>query len=240
VERLIYGRYNECFAAAFMAPALGMILTDKGIGQWRKTMIRSLLIGFFGLGFIISLIEVNKIGVFSMIPVNLYGLFPILGTLIYKLKFSFVSAVLATTLFFFLAMVLLSWAFRLRRSLGILSLTSLFLVMGVSQYFVLCLPVARWVDSLSLPKVIRAIPDIQALSLDRACGWPREFYHYQYFLPHTRFLSFDSSKDNFPKTDYFISSRFSQTVNKMGARIFAFEEEGDLALWVQKEDPENR
>jgi hypothetical protein len=198
------------------------------------------LIGFFGLGFLISLVEVNKIGVFSMIPVNVHGLFPILGTLIYKLKFSFFSAVLASTLFFFLAAVFLFWAFRLRRFLGIISLSSIFLVMGVSQYFVLCLPVARWVDSLSLPKVIRTLPDIQALSLDRACGSPREYYEYQYFFPYTRFLSFDSSKDIFPRTDYFISSRFSRTANKMGARIVAFEGEGDLALWVQKEGPEKR
>jgi len=233
VERLIYGRYNECFAAAFMALALGMILTEKGIGQWRKTMIRSLLLGFFGLGFIISLVEVNRIGVLSMIPVNVHGLFPILGTLIYKLKFSFVSAVLTTTLFFLLAMMFLARAFRLCRSLGIFSLASLFLVMGVSQYFVLCLPVARWVDSLSLPKVIRSLPDIRALSLDQAGGWPREFYQYQYFLPHIRFLPFNTSKGASPGSDYFISSRFSQAAPKTGARIVAFEGEGDLALWVR-------
>jgi hypothetical protein len=239
-ERLIYGRYNECFAAAFIAPALGMVLANKGIGQGRKTMIRSLWVGFFVLGFIISLVEVNKIEISSMIPVNVHGLFPILGTLIYKLKFSFFSAILASTLFFFLAIAFLYWAFRLHRFLGIISLSSLFLVMGVSQYLVLCLPVARWVDSLSLPKVIRTLPDIRAVSLDRATGRQREFNEYQYFLPYTRFLSFDSSKGNFPETHYFISSRFSQTASKMGACIVALEGEGDLALWVQKEGSKNR
>jgi hypothetical protein len=233
VERLIYGRYNECFAAAFMAPALGMILARKGTGLWPKTGFRPLWIGFSGLGIIISLIEVNRIGVLSLIPSNVHGLFPILGTLIFKLKFSFATAVLATTLFFLLAMMFLAWAFRLRPSLGISTLASLFLVMGVSQYVALCLPVARRVDSLSLPKVIRSIPDIQVLSLDQAAGWPREFYLYQYFLPQIRFLPFNTSKGTSPESDYFISPRSSRGSAMAGGRIVAFEREGDLALWVR-------
>ncbi len=237
-EHLMYGRYNECFVAAFMAVALGAILAGRYDEKWKKKWILAILIGFSGLGFITSLIEVNPIDVSSLIPANVYGLFPILGTLVYKLKISFTSSVLACTLFFLLNILFLTGVFKLRRVLGVISLSSLFLIMGISQYVVLYLP--QRLDALILPKVIHSMPRIKMVSYDVAYGGQREFYRYQYFLPRARLVLFNSSENEFPKSEYFISSRFSQESSKIGAQVIALEKKGDLALWVKKEDVEIR
>jgi hypothetical protein len=240
VERLIYGRYNECFVAAFVASALGAILSGGYDEKWRKTVTVIVTVGLCGLGLVTSLIEVKPIKVFSMIPVNVHGLFPILGTFIYKVKFSFFSAIVACTLIFLSGMIFLSWTFRWRRVLGVIALIGLFLMMGLSQYVVLCLPGAKKVDSLVLPKIIRSMPDVKTVSFDQAYGRPAEFYQYQYFLPHTRFLFFDSSKNILPKSEIFITSPLCEVPPKIGARLVALEKEGDLALWVKREAMQNR
>ena len=237
-EHLIYGRYNESFIAAFVAVALGAILASRYDRKWRKTWILAILVGLSGLGLITSLIEVNPIDVSSIIPVNVYGMFPILGTLVYKLKVSFTYGVMACTLFFLLSILFLTGAFKLRRIFGVIALSSLFLIMGVSQYVVLYLPQTG--DVLILPKVIHSMPDIKMVSYDVAYGRQGEIYRYQYFLPRAQFVFFNSSKNEFPQSPYFISSRFFQEPQKFGAQVIALEKEGNLALWVKKGALQNR
>lgn len=85
----------------------------------------------------------------------------------------------------------------------------------------LFLPGAKRVDSLVLPRVINEIPDVRTISYDTAYKRPVELYQYQYFLPHTRFLFFDSSKNEIPESDRFISSRFSKEAQEIGDRVVA-------------------
>ena len=233
----IYGRYNECFVAPFMALALGTILAGRFSEKWRRSSIAAVLIGLTGLGLVTSLMKVNPIGVYSVIPENIYGLFPVLGTLVYKLKFSFASAVWISTLFILLGILFLAWAFKVGRFFGVLSLCSLFLMIAVPQYVVLYHPGRG--NSLTLPKAIRSMPGAGTVSFDLDSGRPGEFYRYQYLLPLTRFLVFSSSKGESPETDVFITSRFSERFRDSGARLLTPEKEGNLGLWAKLGSPAN-
>jgi hypothetical protein len=234
----IYGRYNECFVAVFMALALGTILAGRFSEKWIKLSIAIGLIGLPGLGLFASLIKINPIDIYSVIPENVHGLFPILGTLVYKLKFSFASAVWVSTLFFLLAILFLTWAFKVGRFFGIFPLCSLFLITAVSQYVVLYHPGKG--ESLNLPKAVRSVPGAGTISFDLDSGKPGELYRYQYLLPFTRFLFFNSSKSELPETDVFITSRFSERFRDSGARLLTVEKEGDLGLWVKLGSPTNQ
>jgi hypothetical protein len=236
---LIYGRYNECFIAFGMAVGLGTILEDKSDEKSWKSLRLIMVSMFIGLSLI-------TLGVASLTPeselcgFNLLGLFPILGAIRYKLQFSTSMGILACGLYALIVMVSLMRVFKIKRGAGIALLGSLFLMFALVQYVFLFLPGTKRVEALVLPKIIRAMPDTNTVSFDQGCRRPVQLYQYQYFLPHTRFLFFDSSKDELPKTDFFIASRFSEKTRNWGARLVSLEKEGDLSLWIKKRGLESR
>jgi hypothetical protein len=220
-----------------MAAALGLILTNPFDGTYWRTIGLIVLLILSGLSIVTLGIGVNLIKNPTLTGgIHWLGIFPILGAIRFKLQLSFFVGILACSLYAFVVIVILMLAFKAKRYVGILMLCTLFSMFTLVQYVYLLLPVTKKVESLVLPKVIQAMPDVNVVSFDRNYRRPAELYRYQYFLPETRFLFFDSSKKELPQSQVFITSRYSEVPNKLDANLIALEQEGDLALWVQVTD----
>jgi len=230
---LIYGRYNECFIAFGIAVGLGEILEDRLDEKFWKRLRLIMMSMFIGLSLI-------TLGVATLNPqselcgFNLFGLFPILGAMRYKLQLSTPMGILACALYSLIVMISLMRVFKVKQNAGIILLGSLFLMFALVQHVFLFLPGTKRVEALVLPKIIQAMPDVNTVSFDLDCRSQVQLYQYQYFLPHTRFLLFDSSKDELPKTDFFIASRFSEKSGNWGAHLVFVERGEDLGLWVKQ------
>lgn len=233
-DRLIYGRYNDCFIAAGVGAALGFILENKFNKKYENALGLILIIVLVGLSLITWGLGVNLVTQPTITGFNVLGLFPVLGAIVYELKLSLSAGILGCSLYALVVILILMLTFKVKRRVGLMVLCSLFLMFTVVQHVYLFLPGAQRVESLVLSRVINAISDVKAVSYDRAYKRSVELYQYQYFLPHTRFLFFDSSKNELPESDLFISSRFSKEAQKIGGGVVALEKEGDLALWVKK------
>ena len=233
---LIYGRYNESFIGLGMAVGLGMILANPFDERYWRTMGGIVLSVLTGLSLVTLGIGVNLIKNPTLTGgIHWLGLFPILGAIIFKVGLSFFIGILACSLYAFVVFVILMLTFKRRRYLEVLLLGVLFSVFGLVLYIFLLLPVTKQVQSLALPGVIQAMPEVNVVSFDRGYRSRAELYRYQYFLPHTRFLFFNSSEHESPKTRYFITSRFAEFPLHMGAQLIDLEKEGDLALWAKNE-----
>jgi hypothetical protein len=234
-DALIYGRYNECFIAVGVAVALGVFLENRFNEGYRKSIGPIVILILFGLSVITLGIGVKLIKDPTITGgIHWLGVFPVLGAIRFKLGFSFFTGLLGCSLYALVIILILAVAFKAKKRYGLIVLWFLFLTFTVVQYVYLLLPESKRVESLTLPKVIRAMPNVEMVSFDQAFKRPAELYRYQYFLPNTRFLFFNSSKPEFPETDLFITSRFSAVPSKIGARLVGLEKEGDLALWVKK------
>lgn len=236
---LIYGRYNECFIAVGMAVALGMLLEDRFDQKNLRTLGLITVLILSGLSIVTLGIGVRLIKHPALTGgIHWLGVFPILGAIQFKFQFSFFTGILVCSLYVLAMIIILGWVGKAKRNRGMMVLCSLFLVFALVEYITLLLPVAKKIDTLVLPKVIRPMPDVKLVSYDLAYRGTGELYRYQYFLPHTQFVLFNSSKNELPQSEYFISSRFSVESRKMGAHLLVLEKEGDLALWVKKRDEE--
>ncbi len=233
-DRLIYGRYNECFVAVGMAVALGTILENGFNKKYKYTLGLIIILALLGFSLITWRLGANLVTHPTMTGFNLLGLFPVLGAVRYPLQFSFSAGIFVCSLYAWVVILILILAFKVKRGVGLVVLCSLFLMFTVVQHVYLFLPGAKRVESLVLPRVIHTILDANIISYDNASKRSAQLYQYQYFLPHTRFLFFDSSKNETPASDLFISSRLSESAKNMGSHIIALEKEGDLALWVKK------
>jgi hypothetical protein len=233
---LIYGRYNESFIGPGMAVGLGMILANPFDGRYWRTMGGIVLSVLSGLSMVTLGIGVNLIKNPTLTGgIHWLGIFPILGAIRFKLGLSFFVGILTCSLYAFVVIVILMLTFKTKRYFKILILCILFSVFALVQYVYLLLPVTKQVQSLVLPEIIQTIPEVNVVSFDRNYRRRAELYRYQYFLPHTRFLFFNSSKNELPQTEYFITSRFAEFPSHMGAHLIDLEREGELALWVKKE-----
>ena len=194
-EILIYGRYNECFIALGMAVGLGMILEGKLDDQSWKRLRLVIVSMFIGLSMITLWVTANLATKPELCGFNLLGLFPILGAIRFKLQFGISMGILACTLCALIVMLCLMRVLKARRHAGIALLGSLFLMFALVQYVFLFLPGTKRVEALVLPKIIRDMPEVNAVSFDQGCREPIQLYQYQYFLPYTRFFYFDSTKE---------------------------------------------
>lgn len=232
---LIYGRYNESFIAAGAAVGLGTVLENKFDGTKQKTLRLITILILFALSMITLVMGVKWINHPTLTgAIHWLGVFPILGAIQFKLKLSFFTGIFIYSLYALGMMILLGSVFKAKRIFGITVLGSLFLLFTLVQYIYLFVPLAKRVESFVLPGIIREMPSVKTVSYDLAYKGVGELYRYQYFLPYTRFLLFNSSKNEFSDSEYFISSRFSEESLRMGAHVVALEKEGDLALWVKK------
>ncbi len=234
-DRLIYGRYNDCFVAAGVGTALGVILQNKFHKKYERTLGLILILISVGLSLVTWGLGVPWVTIPNMTGFNVLGLFPVLGAIQYELQLSFSAGIFICGLYALGVILILMLTLKLKRRVGVILLCgSLFLIFAVVQHIYLFLPGAKRVDSLVIPKVLNAISNVKTVSYDRASKRYVQFYQYQYFLPSTRFLLFDSSKNEIPGSDLFLSSRFSQEAQNVKARLVALEKEGDLALWEKK------
>jgi hypothetical protein len=234
-DRLIYGRYNECFIAAAVGMALGLILQNKFNKKYENTFGLILILVLVGLSLITWGLGAPRVAEPSITGFNVLGLFPVLGFIRYELQLSFSAAISICGLYALGVMLILMLTLKLKRRVGVIILCgSLFLMFAIVQHIGLFLPGAKRVESLVIPGVLKALPDANTVSYDRASQKYVQFYQYQYFLPSTRFILFDSSKNEIPGSDLFLSSRFSGKAQNIEARLVALEKEGDLALWVKK------
>ena len=235
-DALIYGRYNESFIGLGMAVGLGMVLTNPFDERYWRIMGGVVLSVLSGLSMITLGIGVPLIKNPTLSGgIHWLGIFPILGAIRFKLGLSFFVGILACSVYAFVMIVILMLMFKRKRYFKVLLLCILFSLFALVQYVFLLLPITKQVQSLALPGIIQKMPEVNVVSFDRGYRRRGELYRYQYFLPHTRFLFFNSSKNEFPQTKYFITSRFAEFPSHMNAHLVDLEKEGDLALWVKKE-----
>lgn len=224
------GRYVDGISTVFLALGLVAIASGRSLVRWRFGVV---LLGVLALSTIAAVYSLIVFPVSYFAPHSL-GILPILA------RFGPTALTIFLYSIFAAAGVAFFLLFRGRlRYMTPLVVASLFLLTSANGYFFAILPLQeRVARSTSLAAYIRAnIGFPPAIAYDTAAYHPLTYFTYEYLLPRTRFVAFDSNAGESPPVPIVISSSKWRDAEALSAKFWQAEPivplvGADQALWI--------
>jgi len=223
------GRYIEGISALFIAIGLRELWLERRLSFRRLTLPVIGLTIFFTLGGIAAAQDSGI--VFGPDMLGVYSFFVLFG---FSSRGLALASVVALCILGGVALLSgrIRWA-------GPGALAVLFVSVSLHAYVTNILVLQeRHAASSTLAAYLRVpLAGPALVAYDRAYFHPVPFFTYQYLLPRTRFLLFDSSKGEVPPAPVVISGRDWEGMSKLGARFWVAEHQvptigADQALWT--------
>ncbi len=241
--KLLKGRYVDGNSALIFAFGLSTILCgrDKVFGRFtppfrlRHWSLRAMALAILLVGASTAVL-IYSVSVFLPVVVstNSLGIYPYL-----EILGSTRSAILGTSTLAVVGFVVLSITRSQLRSAAVVAVACLFLATSAYGYFSVILPLQeRVAHSSSLASYIRTYFGSPAtIAYDVSNGHPVPYFSYEYLLPHTRFLPFDSAAGEKPPANIVISGRNWHMAETLKAQFWQAEPQvllvgADQALWT--------
>ncbi len=241
--KLLKGRYVDGNSALIFAFGLATILCGrvKLLGGFtppfrlRHWSFRAQALAVLVVGASTAVL-IYSVSVFLpvVVPTNSLGIYPIL-----EILGATRTAILGTSTLAAVGFVVFSIARSHFRFAAVVAIAGLFLVTSAYDYRFVILPLQeRVARSSSLASYIRTYFGSPAtIAYDVANGHPVSYFSYEYLLPHTRFLPFDSAAGEKPPAAIVISSRNWNEAELLGAQFWQAEPQvllvgADQALWT--------
>lgn len=225
--QFLIGRFIDGISAPFIALGIAGILL--GINRWshRRAAILAGILAGSTLATVYSLSTLLP----NTFEPGVYAYFALLGDSSLALV---VAPAVAAVGFVACTLVRGRWRF-----LAAGAITTPFLFFTAYAYFSYTLPLQdRVVRSSSLAPYIRAYFGTPAtIAYDTAAYHPLPYFSYEFLLPHTRFIPFDSSTGELPPASIVISSSTWPQAETLGAVFWQAEPRvlligADQALWT--------
>ena len=224
------GRYVDGISALPIALGLATVLRGQQLRSWRLAMLLTTLLGIstvaasYGLSVFLPVI-------FAPQSLGIYPYAALFGTTPLALV---VASVVAAVGFVCFSLARGRWRF-----LAVAAIVCLFLLTSAFGYFSAILPLQeRVARSSTLASYIRTyLGSPPTIAYDTTYYHPLSYFSYEYLLPHTRFLPFNSAAGELPPAPIVISSRFWNDADTLDARFWQAEPHvpligADQALWT--------
>jgi hypothetical protein len=225
----LLGRYVDGNSAPILAIGLSSLFT---VQQRTSRRLGVVYIVYVGLGTALALYGLSVFSPIPFVPSTL-GTYPILANFGTNLGLIIASVLAATG---FIAFQVVSGRLRY---LAVLALVTFFLLSSAYSYFFAILPLQeRVVRSTSLAAYIQTyIGSPATIAYDTAAYHPLTYFTYEYLLPHTRFIPFDSSAGESPPAPVVIASANWSDAHHLNAHFWQAEPlvplvGADQALWT--------
>ena len=224
---LIGGRYIDGVSAIFFGLGLVTILRGMQLWTWRVAAFAVLSLAGMTLAAYFS----PTLILTSVFEASAYPFLRVFGAT--PLAMVVASAVAAVGFVFF------SLARGRLRFAAVTIIACFFLLTTAFGYFFAILPLQdRVARSSSLASYIRAyLGSPPAIAYDTASYHPLSYFSYEFLLPHSRFLPFNSAMGELPPAPIVISSRSWSDAATLGAHFWQSEPHvplvgADQALWT--------
>ncbi len=224
------GRYVDGISALPIALGLTTVLCGQQWRSWRLALLLTTLLGIstvaasYGLSVFLPVI-------FAPQSLGIYPYAFLFGTTPLAL---IVASVVAAVGFVFFSFARGRWRF-----IAVAAIACLFLLTSAFGYFFAILPLQeRVARSSTLASYIRAyLGSPPTIAYDIASYHPLPYFSYEFLLPHSRFLPFDSAAGELPPAPIVISSRFWKDADTLNAHFWQSEPHvpligADQALWT--------
>ena len=205
--QFLIGRFIDGISGLYFALGLTTILRGK---QWWSRRFGTVTIALLAGSTLVAIYSLPVLLPNAFEP-GVFHYFALLGS---TWRALIVASVVAAVGFVFFSLARGRWRF-----LAVAAIACLFLLTSAFGYFFAILPLQdRVARSSTLASYIRAyLGSPPTIAYDTASYHPLPYFSYEFLLPHSRFLPFNSAAGELPPAPIVISSRFWKDADTLDA-----------------------
>jgi len=226
VEKYFYGRYVDSVIAPIFT--LGLIYFFK------KKLDSASILTMLLLPFIL----VVTLGVnFWMFLEHSHNIFILMAPGIYFYQQTMANFGYIAFLFFYFLITIVFYALgNFNKKIAVVFMSLFFVITSGCLYFNIMLPHMKYIEKskpfLEPIKEYIAISKNSNISYDKNGHFNRFFYYIQTFLPKIRYYTFDSSKNEKPKSDFVITGDSKFNEHYKDAMLLAEDKHRKMYIWI--------